>query len=327
MLSKDSDTWVRAPEAEKPSDASPIFIVECDAMELTEFHTNRNTLIPAHNRQFVRVRDGDRLPNDPAEMGREYKRWYGGIKTWSEAVAILTNGWPEGVAQAAELSAKIEATLPEPESLRRTVSWGDDGEEVDRDRLYSSGIDFAFRRTTQKVQSAPKVIRIVANWSMHCLMTDEQIKWNGSAIIALLDVLEKADYSTELMLGFPTRSWSANNHVSMPLIRVKTAGEPLNMSAIAGIASHAGVYRSLGFAALCSTPHQMDSSLGVPISVRDACKQAVENGILEAPEAFMETSSDEKSATRNCIATLREIFAEHPELLAALDDLQNKERL
>jgi hypothetical protein len=322
MISKDSANkiWVdaqKATGAPAPVDARHIYIVECDAYELPEFHTRRDQLIPAHNHvpSISTGLDGDTLAGgmgDPA--------WYGGLHKWSEAVNIVMNGWPEGVAKATALSEQISSKLPEPESLRRRLAWGDDGDELDYDKFRSQGIDGAFRRTIQRVQKAPRTIKIVGNYGMDGGNSADAIAWNGAQLVALLDILERADYMTELVLGDPTPVYGYGDpHISMPCIRLKTATDPLNMSALMAVAGHAGVFRSLGFAADCSSPRQMAPGVGGVCHVREAWQVGVEKGVLEEPNCFIEQANSEKSALQNVIGALRQIFHDQPELLTALD--------
>lgn len=296
--------------AERPTTAQPIYIMECDSMELARFYDERDTLIPKHNRHAI-----DEIFN--GGYGHT-ESWYGGLKSWEEARKVLTDGWPKGAEQAQKLAEELGAALPDPQSIRRRTAWKDDGGELDRDRLYSQGLETAFRSTTQHRTTAPRVLRIVANWSMHEGYTAEQISWNGAAMCALLDLLENASYRCELSLCFATRQYAMRPvSVSMPVIRVKEAREPLNISRIAAVASHAGVYRSFGFAALCSTPYPVNSGLGSCLNARDAYRIAVEQKISEAVDLHIEISSTKGEAIRTCTKVLADLFPTDTALMAA----------
>lgn len=281
-----------------------VYVVELDAMDLPEFYERKGELVPAINRKHIdEIFNGDR--------GYGGKSWYGeDCASWDDAKRLIREGWPKGVERASKLAAKLEGVLPEPESARRRPRWNDDDSgELDRDRLYTTGVETAFRGTTRVRMRAPRVIRIAANWAINCSYSADQIAWNGAAITALLDTLERADYSTELTLGFATRHGDSHGtHMSMPIIRVKTAGEPLSMNAISAVAGHAGIYRSYGFAALCSTPNKVFAGLGFPQEIRAAWKHAAAARVVELPDCYMELAFDEDQAIEQMVGALRQVF-------------------
>lgn len=278
-----------------------VYVIECDAFELPEIYDRRNELVPKEHLNIV---------NSYFGSNRDNASWYGeDCKSWDDARKLLREGWPKGVKRAKGLVDKLSGMLPEPESARRRPRWNDDDSgELDRDKLYSSGIDTAFRGTSRVKQRAPRVLRIVANWAMNAGCTADQVAWNGAAITALVDCLEAADYSVELSLALPTRHWYDDGHITMPVVRVKTAGDPLSLNTIAAIAGHAGIYRSFGFAAICTSPRRVDSSLGSCLQVQEAWEQAVQALVVEPVDAYMELSFDEAGAIRSAKKVLRKLF-------------------
>jgi hypothetical protein len=282
-------------------------------------------MIPEHNMHHISDIFG-------GMHGGHERGWYGPageeLKSWDQAIKVLREGWPKGAERSKKLADSIAALLPEPETARRRPRWNDDdGGELDRDRLYTSGVETAFRGTTRVKLRAPRAIKIVANWSMHCGYTGEQVAWNGAAIAALCDLLERADYAAELSLMFATDHYSEGNHIVCVVVRVKTAGEPLSMNAIAAVAGHAGIYRSLGFAAECTTPNQAQFGLGSCLKAKDAWTQAVESGVVEPVEAFMELSASQEDAEKQVKRVLRQIFPDMDLPLSAKElEKQAKQR-
>ena len=67
--------------------------------------------------------------------------WMGGLKNWKEAAAVLDHGWPEGADRLRALAGKLSAQLPQAKSIRRKLTWADDGDEICKDRLQSGQID------------------------------------------------------------------------------------------------------------------------------------------------------------------------------------------
>jgi hypothetical protein len=289
---------IKTPDAPR----MPMYVVELDGYELAEFYNRREELIPKHNQHLIHgIHFGS--------------NWSGSVSSWNDAEKLLREGWPEGAEQAKKLAAGMLPLLPPPESLRRRVKWGEDGGELDRDRLYSQGIETAFRTTRQFLQRSPRVVRIVANWSLHCGYSAKQVAWHGAAITSLVDLLENADFRVELSLAFPTRQYAMKPvSVCMPVVRIKTPTEPLNINSVAAIAGHAGIYRTFGFAAEMSSPYGIQESLGSCLTAREAWTQGVESGVLEPVDAFMEVSAGETNAFRNVASVLNQLMPEDKEM-------------
>jgi hypothetical protein len=287
-------------------------VVECDAWELPDFHERMHDLIPEinHSTWNCILRDG----SDSS--------WRGGVEDWPAAKKLLQEGWPEGAEQARKLADGMLPLLPPPESLRRRTRWAEDGGELDRDRLYSSGIETAFRTTKQHLQRAPRVVRIIGSWSISGSHSAKQIAWNGAAITALVDLLEGADYRVELSLGLPANQYGGS--VSLPVIRIKVPQEPLNINTVAAVAGHAGIFRTYGFAAITSSPYQVSSSFGSPMQLKAAWEQGSNAGVLEIPDAYMEPAYDEDGAYNRVSEVLKQLMPDDVELKHRLDVLRTE---
>jgi hypothetical protein len=285
---------------------TPIHVVECDAWELVDFHERMADLIPEINHDTfncIRFAGGD---------------WTGTCKSWEDAKRLLQEGWSEGADRARQLADGMLPLLPPPESLRRRTRWAEDGGELDRDRLYSSGIETAFRTTRQHLQRSPRTVRIIGSWSISGAHSAEQIAWNGAAITALVDLLEAADYRVELSLGLPANQ---SKSISLPVVRIKVPQEPLNINTVAAVAGHAGIFRSYGFAAITSSPYKVWSSFGTPMQLKSAWKQAANAGVLEEADAYMEPSFDERGAYNRVSEVLKQLMPDDLELKDRLDKL------
>lgn len=296
---------------------TPMHVVECDAWELPTFASDES-LIPALNRG---VWESVRRQTN----GHGDSSWRGGIKSLDDAADLLRKGWPEGAERARKLADGLLPLLPPPESLRRKTRWSDDGGELDRDRLYSSGIETAFRSTRQVLQRSPRTIKLVGSWSINGSYSAEQVAWNGAALTALVDLLESADFRVELSLCLAAEQYTPET-VSMPIVRIKTANEPLNINTVAAVAGHAGIFRSYGFMAICSSPYKVSSSYGHALMIEQAWKQAVDAGVLETADGFMELAVNEHGAIGMIAKVLKKLMPENVEFAGALDGLLDSKR-
>jgi hypothetical protein len=135
--------------------------------------------------------------------------------------------------------------------------------------------------------------------------------WNGTALAALADLLETADYQTEISLACPTDHYERG--LTMPVIRVKAAADPVNLSSIAAVAGHAGIYRSFGFLAITSADFKTCDSLGTCLEVVPAWNRAVELGAVEPVDILLETMGTESEAVKGITEALTKLFAEEVE--------------
>lgn len=295
-----------------PARNTPMHVVECDAWELVDFHERKDELVPEINQGTFR-----HILSEPDTRAE----WYGGVTSWEDAKRLLQDGWSEGAERARKLADGMLPLLPPPESLRRRTRWAEDGGELDRDRLYSSGIETAFRTTKQHLQRAPRTVRVIGSWSISGSHSAQQIAWNGAAITALVDLLEGADYRVELSLGLPANQWDS---VSLPVIRIKVPQEPLNINTVAAVAGHAGIFRTYGFAAIISSPYRVGSSFGCPMQLKQAWQQGERAGVLELPDAYMEVCYDEQGAYDRVSEVLTQLMPDDVELKARLATLRTE---
>jgi hypothetical protein len=199
--------------------------------------------------------------------------WFGGIKNLKEAATILEQGWPEGAARIRDLSAKVQA--PEAKSIRRRITWGDQGDEVCRDRLNGGQLETCWRGTRRQTSIGPTMVTVNVNWGGLCNATAEELFWQGAAACALVDSLEESGYRVRVI---------ANNCSSledgMMLLRcvVKDFQEPMQLDAMAAILAHAGIYRTFGFMAKEQSRLKVDTGHGSTRSITQALMEALNDG-------------------------------------------------
>lgn len=195
--------------------------------------------------------------------------WYGG-QTLAETSAMLKTGYTKGAKKAAELARQIEREMPDPVSRKRKLIWSDNGDEIDRDRIYSGQIEVAWRTTKRKPQRAPQVISIAVPWGDNCGTGNEEMFWPAAAAIALTDLLEKAGYSVDLRAISVGHHYDDGSHYTGLEITVKHPNEPLRPDAVAAV-FHAGSFRYFGIPAIAGTPNPINDGYG-------SC-QGLENGM------------------------------------------------
>lgn len=225
--------------------------------------------------------------------------WYGGLTSMAEAVQLMTEGWAEGAARAAEVAPKLREIVPPPKTIRRRVKWDEVGSELHIDRALAGDWDKAWRNTGPHVTNTPRVITLACNFGGDKNKTPEQLFWNAAQMLVACDLLESAGYSVELraikanLLGRYRKSQPLETqrfHMQLTDVTVKRAGQPLRADTVAAVFGHAGVYRTFGHMAICSAPWNAGTELGKPWDIGATLADAVAAGLTDAPDFVLEHS-------------------------------------
>jgi len=187
--------------------------------------------------------------------------------------AMFTSGWEEGAKIAIDLADTLEASLPAPKDLRRTLAYADHGDEVDIDKMYSGRFDNLFRTRKRKYRPTQTVVSI----GMHlCTLwsSPENTMLSGAVGIALAKLLEKYGYRVELLsiltatgrIQKEQDDWYANRRGARPkqhkfvsIVRTKEAYAPLNAAEIAAV-HHPATAHTLVKAAMARGDSLMSAS-------------------------------------------------------------------
>lgn len=180
-----------------------------------------------------------------------------GVGSEAEARAVLTNGYSDGAKLCTDLAREIEEELPPPKSRRRTRKWNDDGDEISYERLVQGREPWL--SSHRQLRSACGLVEVVSSWGADCSASQDQLQWSGAASLALCDLLERADYSTELALVAGMRSMLyVNNRQTLlhELVRIdlKRMGELLDVEQLAAVAVYPPAWRIYGLCAFQQGP-------------------------------------------------------------------------
>lgn len=179
--------------------------------------------------------------------------WMGGLHSWKEATDILGNGWPEGAERLRALAGKLSTQLPQAKSIRRKVSWLEEGDEICRDRLQAGQIEQCWRTMRRSPFVAPQTVAIETTWGGHYQQTVEELFWQGAAAAVLTDILEEAGYRVEL---YANRVSQERGQRHCTRLKVKEADMPMRLDGVAAVLCHAGIFRTFGF--LCIEQAEFD---------------------------------------------------------------------
>lgn len=224
------------------------------------------------------------------------RSWYGDVKGQADIDAAVSSGWAKGASRVESLAEELRASAPPAVDVRRRRRRSDDGDTLDVDRAMRGEWDSAWESFRRAESTGTPAIELAFNWAMSASVTDEQLFWNGAVACALADILEGSGYRvglTAIQGLMHGREHAAN------IIRIKDVGEVVNMSDLAAMTAHAGVYRTYGFKMITQQDAKVAPSLGIP-EYEDASLRAdiAESGYLASNTVWLDSVRDRASAIR-----------------------------
>lgn len=191
----------------------------------------------------------------------------GGLETQADLIALLRDGWADGATKAQALAQEI-GTPAQAKARRRVRCWADNGAELNIDRALRGEWERAYRGSRREMRAGSTVIDLVVAWGGNASMTADHLFWGGATMLVLTDVLESAGYRVRLIAADPVRHYEKDNTFMWSSVVVKEASDPLSVEALAAVTCHAGVYRTLGFAAVGSTPVDIHTGIGYTETIK-----------------------------------------------------------
>lgn len=190
-----------------------------------------------------------------------------GTGTMDEALQLSRYGWKEGAAKIEALRAKIKAANPtRPKLIKYAIA----GAVPNVPRAVAGNL-FNMREPRQGKSLKKPVITLVANMSANCTITPDMISNRAAVIAALIDEIENAGYSCEVMATAMSRGgWSPfgggdDKFKAATTVIVKPSHQPVDLMKLSFAVGHAAMFRRLIFADWCaepSTKNGLGSGLG-----------------------------------------------------------------
>jgi len=183
--------------------------------------------------------------------------WSGG--SFRNAINLARNGWSDGVELAYDAAEIIKGDQAEQKITRYSVAGG----SVNVGRMLS-GNPLHMRLRTR--QPSTKVITLFVDVAASATVEAQTLIIRAAAIAALVDVLEHNGYSAEIVAVCLADHRNRTGRGYIVSTKVKTAGEPLNLSDIVFALGHPSFLRQLVFNTVRNEPivSDMHTGFGVP---------------------------------------------------------------
>lgn len=198
-------------------------------------------------------------------MSVSQAHWTGrNARTWAEFRKGASKPWAEGLEMLEALIGKLgDVQLPTPRSIKRKKSWNaDDGDDVDLDRMWA-GQEY-WQKTSRQALSGSPIVTIVCNVSASSTYDTTSLFWKGAAAIALADILERAGYRVNVLVGdYGAAAYRGHPADSFRLATVKPPESPVDKATLANVLS--GWFFRTVFFRITASPHSsIDRRIATP---------------------------------------------------------------
>lgn len=199
----------------------------------------------------------------------------GGIGNVGKFREFANGGWADGAKRMREAIGEVEA--PIAEDIRRRPRWGEDGDEIDMQRVWTGELDRAWFGCKPANGCAPKYVRLLVHVGALSSVSAEQMFYRGAACSILADALEEAGYRVEIVAYSRSNSVEAGSggrgrrrrrSASRPdakyamTVPVKQSDESLDLERLAVVTAHAAMFRVAVWAHRLSLPTTISSGMG-----------------------------------------------------------------
>lgn len=176
-----------------------------------------------------------------------------GTHDMSEALDLARHGWQEGIDKASEYLDRLELAMPEIKRRKRAVAGG----VVNVGRMLSGMPDHMVTRTKQPGQ---KVVTFFVEAGCNASIKAETLIVRAAMIAMMIDVMEHSGYSCDIVI-IDTSIWH-EYPIYQLAVKIKSAGEHLNLSDIIFALGHPSFLRRLSFAACTSVMETQEIWVG-----------------------------------------------------------------
>jgi len=244
-------------------------------------------------------------------LGSDGPSWYGGLTDLESAKSLILQGWRDGAGKAQGMANALVGAVPAPESIRRRWTVGETGEALITERALFGDWETAWRRQTRVRTYGSKIVTLVASFGGNCDKSAEELFWSGAQLVVAIDLLEQAGYRVEAH-AVSCGEYYADDPRGLGVVdvTVKAAEEPLRIDALMSLTSHAGVFRTYGFMAICRMPWHVGLGLGSHRNPKHILPALIEAGLYPQVDNVMQAAYNRDSAVRNILTTLRAVTGE-----------------
>lgn len=176
-----------------------------------------------------------------------FREDFTGTKNMEEAVKLFDDGWKEGAQQIEEMRAKVKSMRP---VASKVTKYAMAGATPCVPRAVAGNI-MSMKEPQSASSKRRPVITLLSDMSAHCMISHKGISNRAAVVAALIDEIEAAGYSCEVMSSAMTKGckWEGDgNFKAVTSVTVKKSHQPVDTMRLAFGMGHASMFRRMVFA-------------------------------------------------------------------------------
>lgn len=166
---------------------------------------------------------------------------WAGCRTLDEAIELAQTGWKEGVPKVVKIRDTISALNP---VAPKAVKYGIAGATCDVPRAIAGNI-MNMRQMDSAFSKRKPVITLLSSMGANCGTSGAAITNRAAVVAAIVDQIEARGFAVEV-IAIATASSGGSSAVTA--VRVKSAGQPVDIGRLAYGVGHVSMFRKLIFA-------------------------------------------------------------------------------
>ena len=204
---------------------------------------------------------------DPTSKATSSPNWYQ-TDSWPACQKLIAEGWVEGREKVAANLAAIFATGAAELSCGDAVAHEVGGAYPDVP-LYVAGEVCHMVNEGDQLGEKP-IIKLIVNTAASCGISGTRLMNRGAAITALVDEIESAGNSCEIIATWPAKARRGGAFYA-PMVRIKAAGEIVPIDDLAFALGHPSMVRRVFFGLLEVDPKTdgkgYEDGYGIPVDI------------------------------------------------------------
>ena len=230
------------------------------------------------------------LWGDAKRSSREGSEDFTGTKSLEQAVGLAREGWPAGLKNMVRNVAALAAA---PSLARGPAFSYDVGGAYPMASLAAAGDPACMVNLAPVNDRHRPIIRLAVSAAFSWRYEPFEVENYGAGLVGIIDALEAADFRVEVNLAF---SFEADGEKALFTVKVKDAGEALDLERMSFCLCHASMFRRIGFGLMesCLNSKRWASSYGVMRALKQ--DEMPELLPLAGPTTFASGSKELKTA-------------------------------
>lgn len=227
--------------------------------------------------------------------------WYGS-DSWTEAVTLARDGWPEGERQIKRLSLDLFDRISS--MIERPVYRYDvEGSDFDVARVVD-GEPECWTREETILTEGRRIVRIVCAGFVSAGVDPDVVNARGAAVCALAELLTYAGHGVQIDLCFAGSGHNGGH--SEAWVTLKAPEQPLDLPRLAFALAHPSSFRRIMFAIGEGWPEWAREIFGIPAYYWSTAEPDDKGDLFIAPaDLFRRWVSDPTTARAWVVSTLK----------------------